>query len=306
MTASRLRRLTAGPLLGIAALAAAGLLGSGIFVVAAGQTPSDSPTPSPTVDQTPTPEPTPTPTDTPAPTPEPTPVPEPTPQPTPAPPPPSSAPPPSPAPPPAGQPPSSSNPPAASPHVVPGTVVPHPSPGVAPPRPPSTQALFPVAAGGAEGVTVPPAAPAPAPQPSPGEPSGTAAPGGPPPAAPPLVTQARPVASSGPRVETVAGIGGTVALLGIAVAWRSLRPRRAARLVPAGAGADTVVAAWKREIDDIADLAALTVDPGERDAARRRRLAFTSDAFAERLAHVVEEPQDEAEADVFDDEDVED
>jgi hypothetical protein len=292
MIASRRRRLVAGPVLGIAALLAAGLLGSGIFVVAVGQTPPDSPAPSPTADQTPTPEPTPPPTDTPAPTPLPTDTPAPTPQPTPEP----TAPPPSTQPPP--PPPGSSNPPAATPHVVPGTVVPHPSPT---PAPPSTQALFPTATGQVEAVTV---APSPAPAPAPVEPSSTAAPGVPPPAPPPLVTRVLPVASSGPRVETVAGIGGTVALLGIAVAWRSMRTRRSLRPVAAGVAVDAaVIAEWKREIDDIADLAALTVPPEERDAAVRRRLAFSSDAFAARLAHVVEEPQDEAEADVFDDDD---
>jgi len=110
------------------------------------------------------------------------------------------------------------------------------------------------------------------------------------------------VAGSGPRVETVAGLGGTAAVLGLAVAWRARRPRRRKAMLPAAAADAALVAAWKREIDDIADLASLTVPPAEREAARARRLAFSSDAFAQSLAHVVEEPQDEAEADVFDDE----
>jgi hypothetical protein len=111
---------------------------------------------------------------------------------------------------------------------------------------------------------------------------------------------ARPVSSSAATVETAVGLGGTAALLGMAVAWRSLRPRRRARSLAALAGGDAVAVAlpesalfrsWKRELDDIADLAALTVDPADVPAAKQRRRAFSADPIAHRLVRSIEQQQ---------------
>lgn len=102
-----------------------------------------------------------------------------------------------------------------------------------------------------------------------------------------------PVGSSGVNVETAASLGGSAALLGMAVAWRVLRPRRrapglAAAAVATGAGETALFRIWKDEIDDLADLAALTVPPEELPVARQRRRAFSADALARRLTRSVE------------------
>jgi hypothetical protein len=111
---------------------------------------------------------------------------------------------------------------------------------------------------------------------------------------------ARPVSSSAATVETAVGLGGTAALLGMAVAWRSLRPRRRARSLAALAGGDAAAVAlpesalfrsWKRELDDLADLAALTVDPADVPAAKQRRRAFSADPIAHRLVRSIEQQQ---------------
>ena len=101
-------------------------------------------------------------------------------------------------------------------------------------------------------------------------------------------------------VLTAAGMGGTAALLSVAVTWRLLRPRRRARLAGAavlpGAAAvapplpeSPLLRSWKAELDDLADLAALTVPPEELPAARERRRAFDVDGLARRLVRSVEE-----------------
>jgi hypothetical protein len=103
----------------------------------------------------------------------------------------------------------------------------------------------------------------------------------------------QPVASSGVTVQTAAGLGGTAALLGMAVAWRTLRPRRRLHML---AGAVAVAALpesalfriWKNELDDLADLAVLTVPPEEQPAARQRRRLFSADDLARRLTRSVE------------------
>jgi hypothetical protein len=117
---------------------------------------------------------------------------------------------------------------------------------------------------------------------------------------------ARPVSSPGATVETTLGLGGTAALLAAAVAWRTLRPRRrphgSGAAVPVGAAAVAAPAlpesplflAWRRELDDLADLAALTVPPDEQAAARLRRSTFSSDAIVRRLIRAVEEQPDDA------------
>jgi hypothetical protein len=99
------------------------------------------------------------------------------------------------------------------------------------------------------------------------------------------------VASSGVSVETAAGLGGSAALLGMAVAWRSLRPRRRPSTLAVAAAAapeSALFRIWKSEIDDLADLAALTVPPEELPAARQRRRAFSADDLARRLIRSVE------------------
>jgi hypothetical protein len=60
--------------------------------------------------------------------------------------------------------------------------------------------------------------------------------------------------------------------------------------VAAGTDPD-LYASWKRDLDDIADLAALTADPAELPAARRRRRAFRADALARRLSQALEQPR---------------
>jgi hypothetical protein len=104
---------------------------------------------------------------------------------------------------------------------------------------------------------------------------------------------AHPLAGSGVNVETAAGLGGSAALLGMAVAWRVLRPRRrapglATTAVATGAGETALFRIWKDEIDDLADLAALTVAPEELPVARQRRRAFSADELARRLTRSVE------------------
>ena len=214
--------------------------------------PSGTPAPTPKPTPTPTPRPTPRPTATPRPTPLPT-WPHPT----------------FPAPP-------SAQPPSAVP-VHPAVVVRTPSP--APVRAAATPA------GGVLGTT------APTPRPTAGTSvtaitRGGGAPGG-----------AAPVSSERATLETAAALGGTAALVGMAVAWRVLRPRRRLARLQAGAVAAAVAEpeselflAWRQEIDDLADMAALTVAPEELSAARERRRAFTADAIARRLTRCVEQP----------------
>jgi hypothetical protein len=113
-----------------------------------------------------------------------------------------------------------------------------------------------------------------------------------------------PTGSASLAPATVAGLSGTAALLGLALGWRMLRPRRSLPMRPVAAGAPAVFApapvlespvyrVWKYELDDLADLAALTVPPEEMSAARQRRRAFSTDALARRLARSVERQQPE-------------
>lgn len=122
--------------------------------------------------------------------------------------------------------------------------------------------------------------------------SGGAAPGG------PSATATR-VPSPPVSLLTAVGMGGSAALLSIAIAWRALRPRRRARLAGSAAPAGAVAVAelpesalfrsWRTELDDLADLAALTVPPEELAAARERRRAFRADDLARRLTRSVEQ-----------------
>ncbi|HZS13604.1 MAG TPA: hypothetical protein VFC09_03300 [Candidatus Dormibacteraeota bacterium] len=272
----RLARLAGGAALAVTgALAVASALtlsphGSGFAPLAAS---ADSP-PSPTPTATPTPSPTPRPTDTPRPTW--TPRPTATPRPTPAPPPPTLVP--------------------APPPATPGTAgTAHPlvitplfgSPLVV--RPAATTAASPRPTAAVLGFIDPTPLPTTATTITPI--TGGGPPGGATPVSSPRVTEL-----------TAAGLGGTAALLGIAVAWRVLRPRRplavAGTLSAGGEPGEAAVAAapesalfreWRGEIDDIADLAVLTVPPEEQSAARQRRRAFSADALARRLTRSVEQ-----------------
>jgi hypothetical protein len=105
---------------------------------------------------------------------------------------------------------------------------------------------------------------------------------------------AHPVASSAVTVQTAAGLGGTAALLGMALAWRTLRPRRRLRMLAGDAAAAAVpesalFRAWKNELDDLADLAVLTVPAEEQPAARQRRRLFSAEDLARRLTRSVEQ-----------------
>jgi hypothetical protein len=102
-------------------------------------------------------------------------------------------------------------------------------------------------------------------------------------------TQADPAAANATLSGAAAlGVAGSIALLGMALVWR-LRPRRP-RPVAAGSDGD-LYSSWKRDLDDIADLAALTADPAELRAARRRRRAFRTDALARRLSQALDQPR---------------
>jgi hypothetical protein len=115
-----------------------------------------------------------------------------------------------------------------------------------------------------------------------------------------------PTSSASLAPATIAGLGGTAALLGLALGWRLLRPHRphpvraaaAAGFVPPGATPTAppdspVYRIWKDELDDLADLAALTVPPEEISAAKQRRRAFSTEALARRIAKAVEWHQPE-------------
>jgi hypothetical protein len=115
----------------------------------------------------------------------------------------------------------------------------------------------------------------------------------------PALTQA---SSASLAPATVAGLSGTAALLGLALGWRMLRPRRRLPMVPVAAAAagtalpapeSSVYRIWKDELDDLADLAALTVPLEELPAAKQRRRAFSTEALARRIARDLEWHQPE-------------
>lgn len=201
------------------------------------------------------------------------------------------------------------NPPSPTPAPTPPSPPPPPTTAAATPRPPSATARPLVAPPPAPTPTRSTAAGFPSPKPS-SSPSPAAGVLGvvAPTAQPSTAIAITPLSGGAPSssstvtsvadpqygVFTEAGLGGTAMLLGAGVAWRVLRPRRRGRLANAGGAAllqpeTPLMRSWRTDLEDIADLAVLTLPPEEREVALQRRLGFRADELARRLVRSVEQ-----------------